>query len=444
MKSAYLVYVLDEDSWFREMVEYDIRKELNLSLVGFSSLEPFFRAMEEEKPNCIVMSSSISEISCIQLYERITGASKLTDVIVISTKANMRISLDLLRRGAYSCIPKDEFTVDQLKYELRNILQRETLKSKALESGVIETKNEKSDIEQSFDPNIRRLIQKAALTDLPSIITGETGAGKETVARLIHKKSEFKDQPFIQIDVKNLSAKDQEKVLFGQVKLIDQTIEFSQGGLQKAKDGIAFIHEISSLYPSVQRKLLTALESKAFVPDGSDESVRINCKVVVSTSLPWKELIKEGFDRELYFHLQGVKIELSPLRFKGKDIIVLAKYFIERFRKERELGPIKIHPDTVDKLLNYHFPGNTKELKRMMELACILTDDSEIRPEHLHFQNSQDLHSILKKETTLKGYTRKIVGFYLHKYDHNIKLVSEKLDIGVSSIYKMIKHKEID
>ncbi len=151
--------------------------------------------------------------------------------------------------------------------------------------------------------------------------------------------------------------------------------------------------------------------------------------------------VKQGhFRQDLYYRLYGLPIELPPLRERGNDVITLAKHFIQLFCKENNLRPKILSADASNRLLLYPFPGNIRELKSIIELAVTLADRDEITSEHIVLGSGQDvLSGILSEEVSLREYDIRIVKNFLKKYNNNIKLVADKLDIGVATIYRMLK-----
>ncbi|MEI8113614.1 MAG: sigma-54-dependent Fis family transcriptional regulator, partial [Bacteroidia bacterium] len=149
---------------------------------------------------------------------------------------------------------------------------------------------------------------------------------------------------------------------------------------------------------------------------------------------------KGNFRQDLYYRLYGLPIELPPLRERENDVIILAKHFINVFCKENRMAIKMLTPEASSRLLSYSFPGNIRELKSVIELAVTLADQDEITADHVILGRGQDLlDDLFSQELSLREYDLRIVRKYLEKYDNNIKLVAEKLDLGVATIYRMLK-----
>ena len=191
----------------------------------------------------------------------------------------------------------------------------------------------------------------------------------------------------------------------------------------------------------MQSKLLRALQEKEIVRIGSNTPVKIDCRIIISTNKDLQEEIKKGnFRQDLYYRLYGLPIELPPFRERENDVIILAKHFINVFCKDNKMGAKTLTPEASARLLSYSFPGNIRELKSVIELAVTLADQNEITADHIVLGRGQDLlDDLFSHELSLRGYDIRIVKKFLDKYDNNIKVVAEKLDIGIATIYRMLK-----
>ena len=191
---------------------------------------------------------------------------------------------------------------------------------------------------------------------------------------------------------------------------------------------------------SFQAKLLRALQEREIIRIGSNKPVKVDCRIIVATNKDLLEEVKKGnFREDLYYRLIGLPIHFPPLREREKDVLILSKYFIDQFSHENDLPPKMLSTNAQKKLMFYHFPGNIRELKSTIELAVTLSSGQEIEADDIILHSSDSTAEILNEELTLREYERRIVNTYLKKYDNNTKLVAQKLDIGLSTIYRMLK-----
>jgi len=194
----------------------------------------------------------------------------------------------------------------------------------------------------------------------------------------------------------------------------------------------------------MQAKLLRVIQERELTRVGGNELINIDVRLIVATNRNLADEVQKGnFREDLYYRLLGLPIELPPLRYRGNDIILLAKYFVDEFCKENKMKKLSITESAQQKLMGYHFPGNVRELRAIIELAAVLTDTDQIDESHISFNSADAAGNLLMEESSLAEYTRKIISYYLQKYNNNVLLVAKKLEIGKSTIYRMIKEKQI-
>jgi len=225
-------------------------------------------------------------------------------------------------------------------------------------------------------------IKTVALRDCPVIIVGETGTGKEMLARQIHAHSPRADSIFVPVDCGTLKGQLFENHLFGYVKgSFTGAISDTLGAFRAADGGTIFLDEIEELSPVLQAKLLRVLLESRVTPVGSTKSFPVNVRVICATSCDLRRMVRNGkFRANLYFRLNIAQLELPPLRERKEDIIILAKYFLDRQAELYSEHPKTLSPAAIRILTNYNWPGNIRELANVMEQAYVRSDSDEIRP----------------------------------------------------------------
>ena len=173
-------------------------------------------------------------------------------------------------------------------------------------------------------------------------------------------------------------------------------------------------------------------------------TIPIDVRILVATHKNLADEVKNGnFREDLYYRLLGLPIQLPPLRERETDIIVLAKYFLNNFCRENEMHDLTLSREAQEKLLRYHYPGNIRELKSIIELAAVMCNENDIIAEDINFSSPKSEENFTYQELSLKEYNDKIVDFFLKKYDNNVLKVADILDIGKSTIYRYLKEKTI-
>ena len=216
------------------------------------------------------------------------------------------------------------------------------------------------------------------------------------------------------------------------------------GKFEAANGGTIFLDEIAELDLVQQSKILRVLQEREIIRVGGHEKIKLEVRLIVATHKDLAEEVKKGnFREDLYYRIMGLPIDLPPLRERGNDILILGKYFVEEFVQSNGLGPISITQDAKNKLMSHHYPGNIRELKAVMELAVVMSDGCEIKAADIVLSSVKNEPTLIQEDKTLRQYNREIIQYFLKIYDDDVVSVADKLDIGKSTIYKMIQLKEI-
>ena len=371
-----------------------------------------------------------------------------THVIVISAQEDITTAIELMKNGAYDYVMKAPDTRDRLSNIIKNIYQSDQVK---IENVILrEALKEKYDFRKLIKGNSREidhvfdLMEKAIHTHISVSISGATGTGKELVAKGIHYNSKRSNKPFVPVNVSAIPEGLIENELFGHEKGAFTGADFIKiGKFEQANKGTLFLDEIADLDLNVQSKLLRVIQERELMRLGGNKTIPLDVRIITATHKNLANMISEGkFRQDLYYRLLGLPIELPPLKTRGNDIILLAKYFVDDFCSENEMEPKSISEESKRILLSYHFPGNIRELKAVMELACVMTTRDVIKPSHLNMNVDNSVRNLLANEKSLDEYNREIIKHFLTKYNHNVRLVASKLEIGKSTIYRMLQKKE--
>ncbi|MCC6837138.1 MAG: sigma-54-dependent Fis family transcriptional regulator [Bacteroidia bacterium] len=447
IKATFKVFILEDDEWYNKLLVHTASLNPDFMVKSFFSVAEFNKALKE-KPDVVTVDYKLPDGNGEDVLDHIKTTVPDCEVIVISEQENIETAITLLKKGAYDYLVKEKTIKDRLLSVLNNIYKNAGLKSKVanLEVELKKKHSFSSSIIGSSEvmQKTNNLVEKALSNNITVMVTGETGTGKEVFAKAIHYNSNRKDKPFIAVNVAAIPTELIESELFGHEKgSFTGALTRRIGKFEEASGGTLFLDEIAEMELPLQAKLLRVLQEKEVTRIGSNTPIKIDCRIIVATHRNLKEEVKKGnFREDLFFRLFGLTIELPPLRERGKDILLLAKFFMDEFCKENKMPSKTLAPETQRLLLSYNFPGNVRELKSVIELACVMCNDSTILAEHINLSEKDTLTEVLADELTLKQYELKIIKSYLKKYDDNIKLVAEKLDIGISTIYRLLKENE--
>ena len=442
------VFILEDDHWYGSMLQHYLSLNPDYEVKRFTSSTEFFSHLHE-KPDVVTLDYSMPDMDGGEVLKKIKGVHPDIQVLIISGQEDVSTAITLLKNGAFEYIVKDEETKDRLWNSLLHLQQINGLRNEVeqLKEQVAQKHDFSKFIIGKSEPILKvfSLIEKASKTTITVSITGETGSGKEVVAKAIHYNSDKHKKPFVAVNVAAIPKDLLESELFGHEKgAFTGAVTRRIGKFEEANNGTLFLDEIGELDINLQAKLLRVLQEREVTRIGSNEVTPVNARIIVATHRNLLEEIKnKAFREDLYYRLIGLPISLPALRERGNDILVLAKHFMDLFCKENNLAKKSLSPEAQQKLLGYGFPGNVRELKSVIELAVVMTDDELILEDHIAINTTAAVNDLLNKERTLKEYEIDIIQHYLDKYDRDVLLVAKKLDVGKSTIYRMIQAGEL-
>ncbi len=438
------IFVVEDDEWYNRLLVHNLSLNPDYDIESFTTGKDCLENLNKA-PDLITLDYRLPDIKGLEMLKKIKAENEDIQVILISEQSEIEVVVELLKYGAYDYIVKSNDIRERLLNTVQNIRKGERLKREviSLRSEVKKKYSYQNTIigNSSATHEIYQLIEKATRTGITVTVTGETGTGKELVAKAIHYNSSRSDKPFVAVNVAAIPHDLIESELFGFEKGAFTGANYRRiGRFEEANGGTLFLDEIAELDIALQAKLLRALQEKEIVRIGSNKPVKTDCRIIVATHQNLQELVlKKAFRQDLYYRLYGLHIELPPLRSRGNDVILLAKHFVNEFCRENDLPGKTLAKSAADKLLSYSFPGNIRELKSVMELAITLADNDEITAEQIVLENEALMPDITAQEMTLKEYNLRILKKYLEKYNNNTSLVAEKLGIGVATVYRMMK-----
>jgi DNA-binding NtrC family response regulator len=441
------IYIVEDDPWYGELLKYHLSLNEDYEVHLFSSAKDCLANLYK-KPQVVCIDFGLPDMSGDKLLQQILHTNPHTAVVVISGQEMISVAVNLLKAGARDYIIKDDNTTELLWNSILKIRENVALRHEVAEL--------KEQLEQKFDfaksiigqsSAIKKtfsLIEKAIHNPINVSITGETGTGKELVAKAIHYNSERKKKPFVAVNMAAIPHDLMESELFGYEKgAFTGALVRRVGKFEEAQGGTLFLDEIAEMDLNLQSKILRVLQEREVIRIGGNEKVKLDIRLITATHKDLAQEVRQGkFREDLYYRVMGLPIPLPPLRERGNDILVLAKHFADDFAKESKKGKFTLQTDAKNKLLGYHFPGNVRELKAVMELACVMCEGKEIKAEDITFPAVKGEEAFMLTEKTLKSYTEDIILHFLQKYDQDVLLVAEKLDIGKSTIYNLLKQQK--
>jgi DNA-binding NtrC family response regulator len=377
--------LIDDEPEVRELLEDQLREaghQVQSAVDGAEGMDHLQRRVFD----LMICDVRLPAIDGLTLFRRVRKEVPSTDVILMTAYADVSQAVSALKEGAYDYLTKP-FDVDELLLQASRIdenrrLRRELEKARGELSG---RSAETTLIGES--PAIRRVIEMSkmvAQSDAPVLITGDSGTGKEVVARLIHQKSARHAKPFVAVNCGALAENLIEAELFGHERgAFTGAVKKRDGRFKAADGGVLFLDEIAELPAAAQAKLLRVLQEGTFEPLGTNSPVRVDVRIISATHRNLPERIKAGLFREdLFYRVNVIEIQLPTLRERAVDLPLLLRHFIQRFTPPGAPVP-RISPAAWATLLQYDFPGNVRELSHAVQHAMVLSGGQEIDVSHL-------------------------------------------------------------
>ena len=445
---TYRIFIVEDDPWYGEILKYHLTlnpdNDVQLFTTGKDCL-----ANLNQNPNVISVDYALPDMNGAEVLKCIRQVNPDVPVIITSAQEDVSTAVQLLKAGVYDYIVKNDHTKDLLWNAIGKIRENVNLKNEI--EGLRKELGYKYDFatiikgKSAAIKNIYSLMEKAARTNINVSITGETGTGKELVAKAIHYNSERRKKPFVAVNMAAVPRELIESEFFGYEKgAFTGADSRKTGKFEEANGGTIFLDEIGELDLAVQSKLLRVLQERELTRIGGKDKIKLDVRIIVATHKSLADEIEKGnFREDLYYRVIGLPITLPPLRDRDADVLLLAKFFLEEFCKENKMKINGFSPGAKDKLMQYNYPGNVRELKAVIDLAAVMCNGDELQAGDIAFPKTRSLDLLLNEEKTFREYSILIIQHYLKKYNGNVLTVAKKLDLGKSTIYKMIQDKEV-
>ena len=366
-KSIPPVCVVDDDLDVREAVENLLRSE-GFEVETFASAQRFMERARMEPPACLILDVNLPGLSGLDLQQELVDAGIPIPIIFLTGHGNIPMSVRAMKAGAMEFLTKP-FNADDLLNAIHEGISR-------AHSTELETKNDSADIvgESSALRAVLSCIQVVAPTDSTVLILGETGTGKELIAKEIHSRSNRKDKPLIRVNCASIPKELYESEFFGHVKgAFTGAFKDRIGRFEAANGGTLFLDEIGEIPLDLQSKLLRALQEKQYERIGDDKTKRVDVRIIAATNRDLREEVAAGrFREDLYYRLNVFPLEVASLRERHEDIPLLAKHFVDLVVRETKCSKPRLTAAGIAALQNYDWPGNIRELRNVIERAVIL------------------------------------------------------------------------
>ena len=441
------ILVVDDEELQRHSLRSILTKkgyEVEVASSGEAALE----LLKNSLFHAALVDLKMPKMDGIQLLREIKELDEDAIVIMITGYATVETAVKAMRQGAYDYIPKP-FEADEIDIIIRRAVTQQQLLKKENYLRQIEAQKGMSQIVGETDEiqRVRELIQQAAPTDITTLIQGETGTGKELVAKAIHNLSTRSDGLFVPVNCGAIPDNLMESELFGHVKGAFTNASNDKKGLfEMADSGSLFLDEIGELPLPMQVKLLRALEQHEIRKIGSPRSIKVDVRVVASTNRNLRMALEEGLFREdLFYRLNVFPIVIPPLRQHKQDIPLLVEHFLRVYSQQLKKLVAEISQEDLDILMDYDWPGNVRELENTIERAVLIERSKVISPSSLYIGSTKkvDFFTMPFKEAK-DAFEREYLINVLKNSDGNITRVAKQMGVHRTTLYDLTRKHQID
>ncbi len=436
------VLIADDDRDIREFVTETLELE-GYDVTSFDPESSNFKDLNKHF-DVAILDIFMGQYDGFSIRKKVLDHSPFAQIIMITGQPDSEMLDKSCEAGVFTFLPKP-FKSVHIKYAVMGALKLRDASSLNAYYKTSEAARQRGMIgESDYIKGLYKQIAKFGPTELPILIRGESGTGKDVVAQLIHEFSKRKDKPLIAVNCAALTASLAESELFGHTKgAFTGAIKNKHGFFEVANDGTLFLDEVAELPLDAQAKLLRVLDKGEFQRVGETQTHRVNVRIISATNQNLEEYVKDGrFREDLYFRLKGLQVFLIPLRDRKMDIIHLIQYFLS------QSGSSMVNT-AIEKLCQYHWPGNIRELKMVLDSLVGLNPNGVIHLEDVmqvlpSFKKNNDMNSPGRtyqefKNEVLKPHETQYFSDLLEQYSGNISKVAREAGIQRKHLYDKLK-----
>jgi len=446
MKPAQIL-IVDDELIARENLEHVLRKE-GYEVVAEESGAAALAILKKREFDLVMTDLRMQQVDGMQILERTKKLYPDTEIIMITGYATVTSAVEAMQKGAYHYLPKP-YKIDEVRILVRQALEKRSLLREVAELRQQVRSQKGLPLLIGKSPKmigLTKTIAQIAPTDCNIMITGETGTGKELVARSIHYLSNRAERRFLAINCGAFSEELLANELFGHEKeAFTGARGIKKGLLEVASGGTIFLDEVGEMPTTMQVKLLRVVQERTMLRVGGTEEIPIDIRIIAATNKNLKKEIEQGsFRQDLYYRLNVISLHVPPLAERKDDIPLLGYHFLNKFSESQGKKIDKISDEVMEILLSYEFPGNIRELENIMERAVALADGSIIELRHLPMDLQQVKFVRLKRQqaqrlVTLEENEKEYIMWVLDQVSDNKTKAAEILGIDRVSLWRKLK-----
>jgi two-component system nitrogen regulation response regulator NtrX len=440
------ILIVDDEPGIRDSLKAVLEDE-GFEVEAVASGEDCLKRARQNEFSCVLLDIWLGNgIDGLETLRRLREEHSDAAVIMISGHGNIETAVKSTKLGAFDFIEKP------LSLEKTLVTVKNAVRQRQLEKANAEIQRELSEEYAMVGESIamralRKQIAIVAPSDGRVLISGESGSGKELVARAIHMQSKRRSAPFVEINSAAIPEELVESELFGHTKgAFSGATRAKKGKFEIADGATLFLDEIGDMSPRVQAKMLRVLEEQRFEPVGSNTPIKVDVRVISATNKSLDVLIEGGtFRHDLFYRLNVIPFQIPPLRDRVQDIPLLVDHFNRRFSASYKREPKQFTDDAVDLLRDHSWPGNVRELKNTIERVIIMTSKQKVRSSDLPPLGAENgIPAATFRFPTFKdatdAYQREFIQHKLAEFDGSVTKAAESMGVDRSHLYRRMRH----
>jgi two-component system NtrC family response regulator len=437
------ILIIDDEEKLRSLLARIVKSE-GFEVFQAQDLKSGFKKLEQNDIDVVLCDVKLPDGNGVDFLQKIKTSFPLTEVILLTAFGKISDGVQAMKNGAFDYIVKGDDN-DKIIPLLYKALEKVQLQKK------VQQLEKRISDKYSFDAIIGKskgleqvidLAKKVSKTDSTVLLTGETGTGKEVFAQAIHENSNRIGKSFVALNCSTFSKEILESELFGHKQgAFTGAIKDKKGFIEEANGGTLFLDEIGEMPLELQAKLLRVLETNEYIQIGDTTPKKSNFRLIAATNRNLKtESEAHHFRSDLYFRLNIFEITIPPLRERIKDIAPLTHYFVKQFSAKTNKQTLSVDPEFLHKLETYHWPGNIRELKNVIERAVILANDFNLTEDVLPYEiqhqqdNSTRAMSAFSMQSIEKLHIQKVINYTKGNKAETARL----LEIGIATLYRKL------
>jgi DNA-binding NtrC family response regulator len=445
------ILIVDDEPVLQDVLSTLLRRE-GFQVVQATTAADALRQVEEVEVDLVLLDMMLPDRPGIDVLRELKARDPEMVVVVITAYSSVETAITAMREGAFHYIPKP-FKNQEVVLTVRKGLEQRRLQ---VENRSLRSRLEGLDNLVWRSPAMERvieLVRRAAPSRSNVLVTGESGTGKELLARATHHLSSRAEGPFVVVNTGSVPTDLLESSLFGHVRgAFTGAVANKRGLFEVADSGTIFLDEIGTIAPATQAKLLRVVQEREFIPVGGEQTLKVDVRILAATNADLPKMVAEGtFREDLYYRLNVITIEIPPLRQRREDVPALANHFLRRFAEENGKPVLTLTPKALDVLVNYHWPGNVRQLENVIERAVVLSQEDSISPELFpqevlapHAEPAPSLPPDgLDLKEAVNEYTRALIETSLVRCGGVQRRAAQMLKVSPSTLNEMIRRLRI-